>query len=198
MSPTRFFQFAIVGSLCLCGPAVAADPQPQLNEAQFVTRAQSRFNNGDVQGALSDYKQAYQLAPTSLNAVRIFVTSTYVFPVSSSASELSVWLIRKRAEARALGDKDASWDKVEDAITSLRFNIEAVERTIVSVRAQSASFERELNGRVAELSRTQSEVAQRAVELEQAKREINKLSLTVVDRDRQLTRCRPPLGSAQS
>jgi hypothetical protein len=181
MNRARILQFAIAAFLCLCGSEVIADTQP-LTETQLAQRAQDKFNAGDMPGALEDYRATYRLSPTALNAIRVFLTSTYVYPRAKSADELSVWLARKRADAQRLGDNEVSWSKVEDAVGSLRFNIDLLEKGFASVRAQGDAIRTERDSlRTAATNLT--------AQLDSSRQEVKRLGQMVAERDNQLQKC---------
>lgn len=126
--------------------------QPTSTSAdEFAALGLKEYAAGDTGSALRDFKTAFTLAGTPLNASRVALASSYASKLSAAFPELRTWLLLKKVDAQKLGDRDSSWEQLDDVLKG---------------------FEAQCHWMESEVSRLTSLVADKDAEIEKLKKEL--------------------------
>jgi hypothetical protein len=128
--------------LIILTSAALASAQPALTAAQYVEAGRSAFEKGHYADAYSEYRAAFALESTPENALRMLIAAGYAVDLSAASNTLDVWLLKKREDARRLGDTEGSWKMVDSVTKALRFGVTQQEKQIRALQQQVADLER--------------------------------------------------------
>jgi hypothetical protein len=112
---------AWAAAMVVCVTASATVAAQVRDVAGLIRDGQQSFNTGDYQRAESAFGEAKNHEPTSLNELRYAMATAHTRPLSFVLNKpVRTWLDKKKIEARAAGDKEASWDHVNALVNALQ------------------------------------------------------------------------------
>jgi hypothetical protein len=117
--------------MVLCVTASATVAAQVRDVAGLIRDGQRSFITGDYERAESAFGEAKNHEPTSLNELRYAMATAHTRPLSFVLNKpVRTWLDKKKIEARTAGDKEASWDHVNELVNSLQGSAVRQEREI--------------------------------------------------------------------
>jgi tetratricopeptide (TPR) repeat protein len=125
--PRQIAVFTLALAILHVGGA-AADPTAD----EYAATGRAALEHGRYHDALDAYRSAYNLDPTSVRALFVAIASSYALALSSSIDDLETWLDRKKTEANAAGDTEASWAKLTDLVKAYRAAAKRAETLYVT------------------------------------------------------------------
>lgn len=109
-------------SLCiLLLSASTAIAQPAWTAAQHIEAGQRDFEKGHYTDAFQHYGAAFAIESTPQNALRMVIAAGYAIDLQAASQALDVWLLKKRDDAKRLGDSEASWVMIDSVSKALRY-----------------------------------------------------------------------------
>jgi hypothetical protein len=108
----------LLGCFITAVTVASAAAQPS-TAAEYIEAGKHAFESGRYGEALGLYEKAFALESTAENALRTVVAAGYADDLASASKRLDIWMMKKRDDAKRLGDRDASWNLVDSVTKSL-------------------------------------------------------------------------------
>lgn len=124
--------------------AARAGAQPASAAAEHIAAGQREFEKGNYAAAVKEYDTAFALDSTAENALRIVVAGGYAVDLASVSKNTEIWLLKKREDAKRLGDGEASWRLVEGVGKALRYASSEEARQVQALQDQVADLQQQL------------------------------------------------------